>query len=87
MRLPPSLLLPDAETLLNDMRAMVSHDGPVCIDGRDADRISTACIQVLAAAALTVRQSGRTFSVIAPSPALRRAVQDLGLSATFTFEA
>jgi chemotaxis protein CheX len=77
--LPPSLDLARAEPLHTSLRGLIARQGPLCIEGAAVERVSAACVQVLAAAAVAARNGGRLFKLVSPSSILSDAVRDLGL--------
>jgi anti-anti-sigma regulatory factor len=77
--LAAELDLAAADGLLGDMQRRIGLRDPVRMDGSAVERISTACLQVLAAAAIAARAGGVPFETVAPSPVLRDAIMDLGL--------
>lgn len=78
--LPAVLDLTAAEPLCRALRERVPA-GPVLLDGSKVERVSTPCLQVLAAGAAAALAAGRGFHVRAPSQVLSEAVADLGLTA------
>jgi anti-anti-sigma regulatory factor len=78
--LPQILDLSQADGLQAELESRVAQDRSLRMDGGRVERVSTACLQVLAAAALACRSGGGSFTVETPSPALRLAIQDLGLA-------
>jgi chemotaxis protein CheX len=78
--LPPVLDLTRAESLHGDLQAWMARDAAVRVDGRAVERVSTACLQVMAAAAVTAHAHGRSFKMLTPSETLLNALRDLGLS-------
>ncbi len=83
LMLPPVLDLTCAESLHDDLQACMTHGavhGAVRVDGSAVERVGTACLQLLAAAAVTVRAQGREFNLLTPSEPLLHAVRDVGLS-------
>jgi len=79
--LPPVLDLAGAELLHQQLRAACAHESGVALNGAGVERVSTASLQVLAAAARSMHHRGLPFTLSAPSPALSAALADLGLSA------
>jgi anti-anti-sigma regulatory factor len=77
--LPVALDLLAATPLREVLRAQLENDSAIVLDGSKVERVSTACLQVLLAAALAARRRGGSFQLNAPSPALFNAVTDLGL--------
>jgi chemotaxis protein CheX len=84
--LPPSLELAQAEPLHAALSGLIAREGPLCIEGGGVERVSTACVQVLAAAAIAARGSRRPFELASPSSILSNAVRDLGLQGVFGLE-
>jgi anti-anti-sigma regulatory factor len=78
--LPPVLDLAGAELLHQQLRAACAQDSGIALNGAEVERVSTACLQVMAAAARSMRDRGLPFTLDAPSPALSAALADLGLS-------
>jgi anti-anti-sigma regulatory factor len=78
--LPPVLDLACAEDLHQKLQEACAQDGPVTLNGAAVERVSTACLQLLVAAAISARARGLAFALHAPSPVLRAAVEDLGLA-------
>lgn len=86
LRLAPSLDLNAADTLHGELLSRVAADAAVLIDGTDVERISTPCLQLLAAAAVGARAQGVAFRVRAASPVFAAAVHDLGLGRVLDME-
>jgi len=84
--LPPLLDLTRADTLHSELQALVAQETDVKIDGSRVERVSTACVQLLVAARMMARAHGGTLALLAPSPVLSQAVQDLGLAAAMGME-
>lgn len=57
------------------------------LDGSAVERITTPCLQLLAAAAKSASQSDMAFKLKNPSPTLIAAIQDLGLANSIPYEA
>jgi anti-anti-sigma regulatory factor len=74
-----------AETLC---RSLATHlaEGGLTLDGAAVERISTPCLQILAAAAATARERRQPFRLLHASADLRAAATDLGLAAAIPFE-
>ena len=70
----------DAATPLRDrlVEALDAGHGLV-LDGAAVERVSTACLQVLVAAAREAARSGLSFLITNPSHVLAAAVADLAL--------
>lgn len=80
-RLPAALDLAAAQALLDMIRSQAAGVA-VVLDGRDVERVSVPCLQILAAA----RREADGFRIIYASDALAAAVDDLGLSAAIPLE-
>ncbi len=83
--LAASLDVTAADRLQAQILARLSADAPVVLCGRDVQRVSTACLQVLVAARRRALAQGVGFALAAPSAVLRQAVLDLGLAAALGF--
>lgn len=83
--LPASLDLNAAASLCEALRARL-EDGDVLIDARAVERVSTPCLQLLAAAAASARARGVAFRLNQAPPVLTEAITDLGLSAAIPVE-
>jgi anti-anti-sigma regulatory factor len=81
LRLPPVLDSGGAEGLRRGLQESLARSGGVAVQGGDVERVSTACLQVLVAAARTARSRGQTFRLEAASSCLHTALEELGLSA------
>ena len=84
-RLASSLDLTEADALCHALRHRLLESA-ILLDGSQVERTSTACLQVIAAAAAAARQRGTNFSLHDPSPILSAAIADLGLSAAIPQE-
>ncbi len=62
------------------LRDLLVQEKPLCLDGSQVQRVSTACLQVLVAACQSARAHQVPYVLDAPSTALSAAMQDLGLS-------
>lgn len=80
-RLPAVLDLAAAQALLDTIRTQAAAGAPV-LDGRDVERASVPCLQILAAA----RREAAGLRIVCASDALAAAVDDLGLSAAIPLE-
>ncbi len=81
LALPPMLDLTRADALHGELRDRIAQDAAVRIDASAVELASTACMQLLVAAAVAARARGRTFEILAPSRMLSDAARDLGLAA------
>lgn len=79
LHLPPVLDLMASASLCEQLRAGLLTGEPLTLDGSEVERVSTACLQVLTAAALSARSHGLAFKLRAPSTTLVDALADLGL--------
>jgi anti-anti-sigma factor len=86
VRLAASLDLTSADALQEILRAHVAGTADLVIDGRDVSRISTACLQLLVAAAASARSRGGSFRIAAHSSVLVDAIHDLGLGRALGME-
>lgn len=85
LQLPPVLDLAAAEALLQMMRHVLQEGGS--IDGTQVERVSTPCLQVLAAGAAAAHHAGLAFRILTPSLVLLAAIADLDLVAAIPVEA
>lgn len=83
IRLPSSLGLVDAGSLLATLRDSLADGMTLRIDGADVERVSTPCIQILVAAAQSARSEGLSFELTSLSGVLVDALADLGLAQIF----
>jgi anti-anti-sigma regulatory factor len=81
--LPAQLDLTAAEPLHQRLLDRARSGDPLVIGAAAVDRVSTAAVQVLLAAAAEVRSRGAAFQLRDPSPELAGALADLGVSAAF----
>ena len=81
LALPPVLDLIRADALHAELQACMSRDEALRIDGSAVELVSTACLQVLVAAARAAQARERTFELMSPSHILGNAARDLGLAA------
>ncbi len=59
----------------------------IVLDGTAVERVTTPCLQLLAAAAKGAARGEAAFTLRNPSSALMTAIQDLGLGGCIPFEA
>lgn len=78
--LPSVVDLAAAEQLHHSLQESCAHDIALVINGAAVQRVSTACVQVLVAAARASRARNVGFSLDLPSPSLLTAISDLGLA-------
>jgi len=83
--LPASLDLTEAEALCHALRDRLQA-GTLLLDAHAVERISTPCLQLLAAAAAGAAQRGVAFRLRRASGAFSAAVVDLGLTAAIPIE-
>jgi anti-anti-sigma regulatory factor len=74
----PSAL--DPQTLKETFAEMLLTRTDIIVDGAQVVRIGTPAVQVILAAAQTLKSEGRAFVLKQPSNALRSAFVDLGLT-------
>ena len=79
--LPRSLDLVAAAPLREMLRARLHAGAPLVLNAGDVERVSTACVQVLLAAAAAAGARNLPFTLRDASPALVMAAQDLGVAA------
>jgi anti-anti-sigma regulatory factor len=84
--LPQGLDLTGADALHGSLQSCLERDVVLRIDGSAVELVSTACLQVMVAAAMTARGRGGEFELMAPSRPLRDAARDLGLSPALGLE-
>ena len=77
--LPAELGLVAAEPLRAELASAIDAGIPLEIDGAAVERISTACLQVLLAAARAAARGDLSFRIVNPSQVLTDAVRDLAL--------
>lgn len=78
--LPAQLDLTAAPSLHRLLRETLDTSGDLRLDAEGVGVVTSPCLQVLAAAALTQRARGRKLEVAAASPAFRRAIEELDLA-------
>lgn len=78
--LPAMLDLAGADLLHRQLRLACTLENAVVLDGSLVERVSTACVQVLVAAAVATRARGLCFTLMRASPALMTALDELGLT-------
>lgn len=69
-----------AEPLKATLLPLLSAGEPFIVDGREVERAATGPLQVLVAAARDLAATGREMMMSDPSPTLRSALAELGLS-------
>jgi len=84
--LPSISDLTAADSLHVRLCALLAQHENVAVNAGAAERLSTACLQILVAAALAARARGIGFVIRAPSSVFRAAVADLGLSTVLPME-
>jgi len=65
--LPPVLDLAGAELLHQQLRTACAHESGIALNGAEVERVSTARLQILAAAARSMHDRGLPFTLDAPS--------------------
>ncbi|WP_216839599.1 STAS domain-containing protein [Falsiroseomonas tokyonensis] len=83
--LPASLDLTQAEPLCQALRERL-QDPAIWLDGGAVERISTPCLQLLAAAHASAQARGIPFRLRGASAVLASAIADLGLSTAIPLE-
>ena len=78
-RLAPELDLAAASALRDALVASLDAGRGLELDASAVERISTACLQVLVAAARATQREGLAFRIINPSHVLAGAVADLAI--------
>lgn len=78
--LPAQLDLTAAASLQRLLRETLDTSGDLKLDAEAVGVVTSPCLQILAAAALTQRSRGKTLVLTAVSPAFRRAVEELDLA-------
>lgn len=78
--LPAQLDLTAAPSLHRLLRETLDTSGDLNLDAEAVGVVTSPCLQVLAAAALTQRARGRKLVVTTASPAFRRAIEELDLA-------
>ncbi len=86
LQLAWSLDLTAAEPLHRSLEDRLAQDSRLVIDASAVERVSTPCLQVLAAAAASARALGGGLHFETPSPALSSAVRDLDLGRALGME-
>jgi chemotaxis protein CheX len=82
LALPALLDLTAAEPLHRTLLDRVRAGDPLVVAGEAVERVSTAAVQVLLAAAADARARGNTFRLRDPSPVLTDALADLGVASS-----
>jgi anti-anti-sigma regulatory factor len=83
--LPALLDLTAAEPLHRALQDRARSNEPLVVVGEAVERVSTAVVQVLLAAAVDVRLRGNSFQLRDPSPVLASALVDLGVASHLGF--
>ena len=71
---------------LHDALRERSSLAEIIVDGSAVERVTTPCLQLLAATAKGATQGDAAFTLKNPSPALTAAIQDLGLGNCIPYE-
>jgi anti-anti-sigma regulatory factor len=76
----------DLDTLedVRDALLAESERGAILVSGDAVERISTNALLLLASAAETARRNNFSFEIAAASPAMRAAIDRLGLTSAFS---
>ena len=80
MVLPPTLDRLAVEPLCQTLQERLAAGEALLVDGRQVERVSTASVQVLLAAARSAATRDLSFRVSSASGALIEALDDLGLT-------
>lgn len=83
--LHPILDLTKLEELYDGLRERVAA-AEIILDGSAVERVTTPCLQLLAATAKAAMRGEGIFVLKTPSPALIAAIQDLGLGEFIPYE-
>ena len=86
LQLGSSLDLTAAEPLHRELRDRLAQHGTLTIDASEVERVSTPCLQVLAAAVASARALGGSVRFEAPSAVMSNAVRDLDLGRALGME-
>lgn len=86
LRLPASLDATAAEALHGLLHERIEQDSALILEGEAVERVSTPCLQVLAAAAIGARARKLAFSLQAPSAILQTAANDIGFACVLGLE-
>ena len=81
--LPSELDLLAAEGLKEKLVNYLHQEVSLVVDGKDVERISTPCIEVLFAAGTAFHEAEQTFKITNPSQYFNDALEALGLSDHF----
>jgi anti-anti-sigma regulatory factor len=79
LHLAASLDLSRATALHGELQSLAARNIDMVVDGSDVEIVSTACLQLLVAAAADARRRGVRFTMRARSEVLQQSVADLGL--------
>jgi len=78
--LPAELDMTAAPSLHRLLREAVDASGDLRLDADGVSVVTSPCLQILAATALSQRARGKRFTLNSASVALRRAIEELGLT-------
>jgi chemotaxis protein CheX len=78
--LQPALEMRAARQLKRDLQAVLASRGPCLIEAEAVERVSTACVQILAAFFEAAKRDGIAVILLRPSQALVESLDALGLS-------
>ena len=68
-----------AEPLKDVLRKALSKGKPLAVDVASIERMSTPCIQILIAAATSMKEADTAFTLLSPSDAFIDSFNELGL--------
>ena len=83
IKLGPVMDLLAATDLKDDILEVLGVANGMGIDAAEVETLTTPCVQVLVAAGHAMAKRGEEFSIDNPTPAVRAAFEDLGLSPDF----
>lgn len=84
LKLPADLRIQSASALRDRLLAALDGTGVLRLQGGGVERIDTAGLQLLVAAAQDATQRGRELRLVAPSAPLAEGIERLGLEDFFS---
>lgn len=75
-----------ADGLRQRLLELLSENEAICLNASRVKRVSTACVQVIAAFTIAARQSGRQVTITSTSPAFAAGFTSLGLDSIISEE-
>lgn len=76
--LAPIMDMATSDEFLNVVRSVAASHTTIHFDAHMVERLSTPCVQVIAACALEMEKKGGVFHITSPSQAFLRGMTDLG---------